>query len=190
MQPKYYGAAAHYNRPNTGGLGQILKIIGLVVGVIVLITVGYFAYGALTSGAKNSAAQLVARQKQLLTFMTVNQSQLTAPDLITATSNAVSLQTSDNYSITQGLRTFGLTSVPEAIARTESDTTSSKTLAAAKTQNRFDTVYLQLLRDKIAATQQLAQTVLSSAGGSMKTAVQTLVSHLTTIDAQLAKLQI
>lgn len=190
MQPKFYGAAAQYNRPNNGGLGQILKIIGLVAGVLLLLTGAYFAYGLFTSGSKNSAAQLVARQRQLLSFMTTNQNSITNPDFKTINSNAISLATSDNYSLTQGLRNYGLTAVPEAVAKLEVDTTSSKTLATAVIQSRFDAVYLQLLREKIAATQQLGQSVLGSAGGTMKTALQTTLSHLTTVDETLAKLQL
>jgi hypothetical protein len=190
MQPKYYGAAASYNRPNRNGFGQILKIIGIVVGVIILISLAFFAYSALTSGSKNSAAQLVARQKQLLSFMTTNQASIISPDLKTINSNALSLETSDNYAITQGLRSFGIAAVPEQIARLEVDSTSSTTLATAVTQRRFDTVYVQLLREKIAATQQLAQTVLGSASGTMKTAIQTMITNLTTIDGQLTRLQL
>ena len=190
MQPKFYGAAAQYNRSNRGGLGQILKIVGLVVGVIILISIAFIVYNLLTSGSKNSAAQMVARQRQLLTFMTNNQASITNPDLKTINSNATSLESSDNYAITQGLRTFGLTAVTEAITKLEADSTSSKTLAAAVVQSRFDAVYLQLLREKIAATQQLANTVLPNANGSMKTAIQTMIANRTTIDEKLAKLQL
>ena len=191
MQPKYYGAAAQYNRPNSGGFGMILKIIGLVVGVIVLITVGFFAFSALTSGGKNTAAQLVARERQLLSFMTTNQSTIDNDNFRTVNSNAMSLITSDHYSLTQGMKAaYGLAAPPEEITKAETDTTSKKTLDSAKIQSRFDQVYLQLLRDKVASTQQLARSVQSSSSGTLKTAAETTVRNLTTIDEQLAKLQL
>jgi hypothetical protein len=63
-------------------------------------------------------------------------------------------------------------------------------LATAVIQSRFDAVYLQLLREKIAATQQLARSVQGNSSGTMKTAVQALIANLTTIDGQLTKLQL
>jgi hypothetical protein len=189
MQPKYYGAAATYNKPGSGGLGSLLKIIGIVVGVIVLLSLAFLGYNILTSGGKNTAAQLVARERQLITFMTTNQSSIKTDSFLTINSNGVSLVTSDHYALLQGLKTnYGLTAVPEEIAKSEVDSTSAKTLSTAKIQSRFDKVYLQLLRDKIAATQQLARSVLGSASGSLKTATENSIKNLTTIDEQLAKL--
>ncbi len=193
MQPnngKFYGAAADYNKPKGVNAGGIFKIVGLVFGIIILITAGYFGFVALTSAGKNSAAQLVAREKQLLSFIAANQPGLDNDSLKTVSSNAISLFTSDGVGLQQVLKSFGLTAVPEAIAKTEGDTTSAKTLAAAKVQNRFDQVYAQLLRDKIAAEQSLARTVLDSASGSAKALVQTHIDNLTVIDGQLQKLQL
>lgn len=191
MEPKYYGAAAEYNKSGGSGFGNILKIFGLVVGVIVLITIGFFAYNVLTSGGKNSAAQLVARERQLLTFITVNQAGIDNDNLKTVSSNALSLFTSDSYALSQGLKTsFGLAAVPDVIAKTEVDTTSTKALDTAKIQSRYDQVYLELLRDKIAATQQLARSVLNNSNGAFKTAAETSIKNLTTVDEQLAKLQL
>jgi len=191
MQPKYYGAAADYNRPKGTGLGQILKIFGMVVGAIVLITIGYFVVSALTSGGKTSVATLVAREKQLVLFLTQNQSAIQDDRLQTITSSATSLINSDQYTLTQGMKaTYGLTAVPEEIAKTETDTTSKKTLDTAKIQSRFDQVYVGLLRDKIASTQQLARTVQGQSSGNLKTAAETTIKNLTTIDEQLAKLQL
>ena len=191
MQPKYYGAAAQYNKPTGGNFGKILKILGLFVGVIVLITIAYFAYTALTSGGKNSAAQLVARQRQLLTFLTANQGSVANDTLKTISGNATSLVTSDHYALSQGIKTeYGLAAVPEAITKAEADTTSTTTLKNAQIQSRFDQVYLQLLREKIASTQELAQSVLSTAGGTLQTATQTTLEHLSTIDEQLDQLKL
>lgn len=191
MQPKYYGAAADYNRPPSTGLGKILKLVGLVVGIIVLITIAYFAFMALTSGGRNSAATLVAREKQLTTFMTTNQATLENDNLRTINSNGSTLITSDHYALTQGMKAaYGLTSPPEDITKAEADTTSKKTLDTAKIQSRFDTVYVELLQEKIASTQQLARSVRDSSSGALKTAAEATIKNLTTIDEQLAKLQL
>lgn len=191
MQPKYYGAAAQYNKPQSTGLGQILKIIGMVVGVILLITIAYFAYSALTSGGRTSAATLVAREKQLTTFMTSNQAAIDNDNLRTINSNGLTLITSDQYALTQGMKAaYGLASPPEDITKAEADSTSKKILDDAKIQSRFDKVYVQLLQEKLAATQQLARSVRDSSNGALKTAAETTIKNLTTIDEQLAKLQL
>lgn len=191
MQPKYYGAAAQYNKPSGTGLGALLKIIGMVISVIILLSIVFLVYNAVSSGGKNAAAQLVARERQLITFMTTNQGSISSDSFLTINSNAVSLVTSDHYNLSQGLKTaYGLATVPEEIAKTEVDSTSKKTLDTAKIQSRFDQVYLELLREKIAATQQLARTVQGQSSGSLKAAVETSIKHLTTIDEQLAKLQL
>jgi hypothetical protein len=187
---KYYGAAAQYNKSSGLGFGGLLKIAGLVVGILVLITLGYFGYSALTSAGRNAAAQLVAREKQLLSFVATNQSALSSDDLKTVASNSISLFTSDGYSLLQVLKGFGLSAVPDIIAKAEVDSTSAKTLATAKIQSQFDKVFVQLLRDKIAAEQSLARTVLDSANSNSKTLVQTHLSNLTTIDEQLVKLRL
>lgn len=191
MQPKYYGAAAEYNKPQSTGLGQILKIIGMVVGIIVLITIAYFVYSALTSGGRNNAATLVAREKQLITYMTTNQATLENDNLRTINSNGSALITSDHYALTQGMKTaYGLATPPEEITKAEADTTSKKTLDNAKIQSRFDTVYIELLQEKIASTQQLARSVRDGSSGTLKTAAEATIKNLTTIDEQLAKLQL
>lgn len=191
MQPggKYYGAAAQYNSSGPR-LGNLFKIIGLVVGVLVLISLGFLGYTVLTSTNKNTAAQLVARQRQLTTFVAAHQTDISNDTLQTINSNANSLLTSDGYALLQGLKTFGLTAVPEDIAKNEADTTSTKTLDNAKIQNNFDRIYLELLREKVAATESLARTVRSNSNGTMKTATDTLLTNLSVIDEQLAKLQL
>jgi len=190
MQPnaKYYGAAAQYNRPGGSSLGRLLKLAGLVVGIILLLFGGFLAYNFITSSGKNTAAQLVARQKQLLSFATINQETINNDMLKTINSNAVSLLSSDSYALQQGLKSVGLAMVPEAITKSEADATSAKTLASAKVQDTFDQVYLELLREKIAATESLARTVQGN--GSLKAATQTLLTNLSAIDNQLSKLQL
>lgn len=191
MQPKYYGAAADYNRPKSTGLGKILKIIGLVIGVIILITVGYFIFTALTSGGKNSAATLVAREKQLVSFLTTNQAGIGNDNLKTIASSATTLLNSDQYALTQGMKAaYGLAAPPDEITKAEADTTSKKALDTAKIQSRFDQVFVELLRDKLASTQQLARTVQGQSSGTLKTAADTAIKNITTIDEQLVKLQL
>ncbi len=187
---KFYGAAAEYNKGSGMNFSKLLKIAGLVVGGIILIAAGFFGYSFLTSAGKNNAAQLVAREKQLLTFVTNNQDDISSDTFKTINSNAISLLSSDSYALTQGLKTFGLNTVPEPITKAEADSTSAKTLASAKVQSNFDQVYLELLREKIAATESLARTVQSGSSGTIKTAVTTLLDNLSIIDSQLAKLQL
>lgn len=195
MQPnitsKYYGAAAQYNKKNDSPGGRLLKIGLLALLIIVVLSGGAIAFSALTSGGKNDAARLVARERQLIIFLTNNQKSIANDDFQTANANALSFATSDYYSLQKGLSAaYGLTSVPDAIAKEEIDTTSAAALKTAQIQSRFDTVYLQLLREKITNTEGLARTVLNSANGTFKTAIQTQLDNLTAVDNQLAKLQL
>jgi len=191
---KFYGAAADYNKPpGLAGInrGNIFKILGLSAGALILIIVGYVAFTALTSAGRNDAARLVARERVVLNFMTSNQAALSSDDLKTITSNAISLQLSDIYSLQQGLKTsFSLTTIPDDITKSEADTTSAKALVTAKTQGQFDQKYIQLLRDKIAAAQNLTTSVQNGSSGAMKTATQTNLNHLKIIDEQLTKLNL
>lgn len=190
MQPgaKYYGAAAQYNKNSGSNFSKILKIAGLLAGVLILLSGLFLAYNFITSAGKNTAAQLVARQKQLLSFVTTNQENITNDTLKTINSNAISLLNSDSYALGQSLKALGLSTVPEDITKSEADTTSAKTLTNAKVQDTFDAVYLELLREKIAATESLARSVQNNA--PMKKAVDTLLVNLSAIDSQLAKLQL
>jgi hypothetical protein len=189
---KFYGAAAEYNKaPGSGLNARVLKLVLLVVAALVLITVGFFAFKAFTGASANDAARLVARERVLLSFINTNSATLVDEDLKTANSNTLSLLTSDGYALQNGLKTtFDITTPPDDITLSEADSTSAKTLLAAKTQSRFDQAYVQLLRDKVAAAQQLARTVLASSSGSMKVAAQTNIDHLTVIDTQLSKLSL
>ena len=88
---------------------------------------------------------------------------------------------------------------PQALADKPFLTDTEMALMLKRQQERFspeadavfgDSLYLELLREKIAATESLARTVQSGSSGSMKTAVTTLLSNLSAIDNQLAKLQL
>lgn len=188
MQPKYYGAAANYNSGGAGIGGNLLKIIALVVGVLVLITIGFFAFNAITSGPRDNAARLVVRERQLLSFMNTNQEKIASDNLRTINSTAISLLTSDTYALQQGLRSahrMTLDDIPGTITASEADAKSASELTAAQVQSRFDQVYVQILRNKIASSLKLANEVLGQSRGSLKTAVQTSISNLKNIDQKL-----
>ena len=195
MQPnslstRYYGASAQYNKSGNPG-GRLLKLALLILVIIVLLSGGFIAFTALTSAGKNDAARLIARERQLLSFLSSNQGSIGNDDFQTANSNAISLTPSDLYALQQGLRlAYGLTAVPDAIAKAEVDTTSAGVLKTAQIQSRFDAAYLQLLRDKIASTESLARSVMANSSGTFKTAIQTQLNNLVIIDNQLAKIQL
>lgn len=195
MQPsgitsKYYGAAAQYNKGGSSG-SRLIKLLFLILGILVLLSLAYIGISALTSAGKNDAAKLVARERQLLNFMSSYQGSIANDDFQTTNSNAIALATSDLYALQRGLQTsYGLSTVPDAIAKSEIDTTSATALKTAQIESRFDAAYLQLLRDKIAATESLARTVESGSGGTLKTAIETQLNNLVNVDNQLAKLQL
>lgn len=191
MQPKYYGAAAEYNKGGPSLNSRVLRLTLLVLGIIVLITVAYFIVSLISNGPRDNAARLLARNRQLLVFMANNQKSLNSEDTKTVTTNAISFAYSDNYAISQGLATnYNLTTVPDVISKSEVDTTSAALLTTATINSRFDAEFVQLLRDKIAADLQLAHQVQGSVGGTLKAAVGTAIGHLNTTDEQLARLKL
>ncbi len=189
MQPKFYGAAAQYNKPSDSKLGAVLKIAGLVLLILVLITAGYYLVTALTSTNKNQAARLVAREKQLVSYISTYSKSITDDSLSTVSSNAYALATNDYYALQQGLKSsYSLSAVPDSITAEEADSTSESKLATAQSQNKFNEVYASLLKSKVTSAKTLALEVASNSSGKMKTAANTTAEHLTEISDQLTAL--
>lgn len=194
MQPKYYGAAATYNKPVGGGsgIGKILKVFGLFVGVIILIAVIFSIVSAIGKGPQDNFAKLVARESNLQQLLDQQRGNIKNSDFRTITSTASLLLVGDSSSLNRQLSIlYGLDGVPDDIASGEVDSTSGKTLKNAVLTGTFDSTYLGILRDKIAANYQSANTVLGAVNNdAAKAAIQKAMDNLTNIDDQLSKLQL
>lgn len=185
---RYYGAAANYNKPHFK-IG-LIGIISLVLGVLILLVIGFFVVNLATSGPRTEAMKLIAREKNFLKFLTDNQKSITNEDLSVVNSSAVSLQTSDFYSLQKGIKNnYNVDEIPDEVFTAEADTTSKDKLATAKTKIEFDQVYVQIVHDKIASIQQLADTVNQNAGGSFKTAIDTNLANLKVVDQKMTQIK-
>lgn len=194
MQPKYYGAAAQYNQPTggSGGISGIFKIFGIFIGAIIIIAVALSIISSISRGPQNDYARLVARLNNMQSLLDKQKANIRSSDLRTVNATALILVTGDAAALgAQLTAAYGLEGVPEDIIAAETDTTSETDLKNAQLTGAFDREYVAILRDKIAAAYQLANS-LKTAGGSEATLAaltQTLTS-LEAIDSQLTKLAI
>lgn len=193
MQPKYYGAAAQYNKPvgGGGGLSGILKIFGIFVGAIILIAVAFSIVSTINQGPSNEFARLVARVTELQTLLDKQRPNIRSSDLKTINATGQLLIAGDAAALNKQLTaSFGLEAVPEAITAAEADPTAETTLKNASLTGTFDKVYVGVLRDKIAASYDMANSLLSSASGDTQAVLKKTLETLDALDAQLEKLQI
>lgn len=192
MQPKYYGAAATYNKPAGGasGLGGILKIFGIFVGAVIVIAVGFSIVNSISKGPQDTFAKLVARQSNLVKLMDKEKDLIRNSDLKRINATGIILGMGDTGSLNKQLTAaFGADGVSEDIAASEVDSTTDKTLKDATITGTFDKTYAGILRDKIASTYDLANSLVQSvSNANAKAAVQKTLDDLTAIDEQLARL--
>lgn len=188
---KYYGAAAEYNQ--SGGFRfdrrmTMFIIMGLLL--LSLMTAVFMVITSINNGPRNDLATLLLRTQRLQQFTADQQKGIKNGDLAKINSDAGLLLSSDATSLRKQLSTlYGPFEYTDEMIAAETDATSKKKLADASLLNRFDTVYISLLRDKIAATMRLAQkTGQSNSSASLKAVIETEVANLTTIDGHLAKL--
>jgi hypothetical protein len=193
MQPKYYGAAAEYNKPaggSAGGLSGILKIFGIFIGAIIVIAVVLSIVSSIGKGPQNDFARLVARMSSLQNLLDKQKGNIRSSDLRTVSATALILVSGDTSTLAKQMRvSFGLEAVPEDITAAETDTTTDPELKKAQLTGGFDREYVTVLRDKIAAAYQLAET-LKAAGGNDATidALNKTLVSLDALDSQLTKL--
>lgn len=194
MQPKYYGAAAQYNQPargGGGGISGILKIFGIFVAAIIVIAIGFSVATSIGQGPSNEFARLVARATELQTLLDKQKSNIRSSDLKTINATGHILVSGDIALLNEQLTTtYNLEAVPAEISAAEADPTIETTLKNAGLTGTFDKVYIGVLRDKIASTYDLANTLMGSASGETKAALEKTNATLTSLDAQLEKLQI
>lgn len=190
MQPKYYGAAAEYNKKSFRLDRRLLMfgVLGLIV--LVFIAVGFMLVTALTSAPRDDLARLVARESQLQKFVATAQATINNDELSKINSSANLLLLSDTVALKKALAVnFGINEPTAEITAAETDKTSAIKLKEASLVSKYDEVYLELLRAKIAATQELAKKIEAGAGANLKITLQQIVANLASVDEQLAVLQ-
>lgn len=194
MQPKFYGAAANYNKPSgssSSNLRKVLMIVGLFFGVIILLVVVMSIISAITRGPQDEYSRLISRVDRLSALTQSQQNTIRNNDLRRANSTATMLLLGDSGALSRQLApAFGIAAVPEEIALSEGETTTEPKLKQANQLGTFDSTYADILRDKIAAAAALAQTVDTSTNNEkIKAVLGKLLEDLTEIDRQLSEIK-
>lgn len=193
MQPKYYGAAAQYNKP--GGFqfnNRWLLIGGAIFLVIILIMVGASIFTAITSGPSREVATLVARENDLATILNKNRDRLHSGDLAKINAEAAILLLSDTKTLTDFMASkYGLATVPEDVTAAESDGDVESQLNDAEQIGRFDQTYVTLMSTKLGAAQAQAEKVLGAASSAeFRSALEQNIDNIKAITEQLDVLKL
>jgi hypothetical protein len=195
MSEKYYGAAAEYHKP-TGGVPafnpRIFIVIGLVVGLLVVLGIGYSFISSLSQGPQQDYTSLVARETALQALIDKQKTNIKSDDLKTINTNANMLLLTNLNTLNGLLKSqFGLDAVPETVTATEADPTTDTTLQTAQLGGTFDQAYIAALQNKVASGLQLAQKVEGeSSGAKLKAALESLKVTLNSISDSLSKVQL
>lgn len=188
MDPQYYGAAAEYNKPKRSKLfsGKFLFIIVGALVVLLLMLVLFTILGAIASGPRNDLARLTARTNQLQNIIDKNQNDIHSPTLKKLSAEA-KLFVSTNY---LALKNAYSGDIPDTIAADEADATVSSKLTEATKAGKYDETYLGILKEKVAATLELAEKIQVSGGQVTKTAAAQTLSSLTAVNDQLKAIEL
>lgn len=192
MQPKYYGAAARYNKSGstTPLTRRLLVIGGLVVGVIIFAIVVFSVLGAISKGPQDAFTHFAARESNLATLMDQQSPHIQSGDLSAINVTGKLLFNGDN-SAAQRLLTsaFGLQAIPADVTASETDSTVTTSLQNASLNGTFDHTYVSILQQEIASTYNGAQ-ALASSGGAIGALAKKAMANLTTINDQLTALKL
>ncbi len=192
MEPKYYGAAAEYNK--SGGLRFNRKFLMIGLGVVMLIVVLIVATAIINSinaGPTRDLATLVARQTALQTLLEKNKDLIKGGELRKANADTNLLLISSSVTLTSYMESvYGLKAIPTDIAAAEADKTITDDLKTAEHVGKFDSTLISIVRSKLASTLLQTKKVLGEVGDEdLKTALRNTVTAIESADKQLASLQ-
>lgn len=191
MPPTYYGAAANHQKRSGFHLDRrVLLFLGLGIVVILFIGIISTVLGALTGGPKTDLTLLVARQASFSAFLNANYGPVQNDALQKVTAEAAILTASDYRVLnTQLSLTYNVTAIPDSVTAAEADQNAAA-LKSAQVAGTYDSVFIGLLRDKLAAELSLANTVNQAASGNLKKDTQQVISNITSLGTELATVKL
>lgn len=192
MEPKYYGAAADYNKPGGLQFSRKFLLIGLLILlVIVALMVGAAIISGINATPGRDLATLISKQSALQSLLDKNKTKIKDGDLRKANADTNLLLLSSTTTLTTYMTSiYGLKVVPSSIAAAEVDSTAADNLKAAEQVGKFDSTLTSIARTKLADSLAQANKVLSEVGNqNLKDAIQNTITALESADQQLAKLQ-
>jgi hypothetical protein len=196
MPPKYYGAAAQYNKPaaggGLGGIGKIAMIVGFIAFVILSLIGGFMLVGSLTKGPQDEFVSLAARTANLQTLFDKQRANLTNGDLKKINAEAATLLQSSAIDLKNQAGTlYGVQEIPEAVNAAEAMGDAQDALDKAKVSGTFDRTYVTQLTDKVNGTFDLAKKLKGEVDDkATKTMLDRMMAALTAINDQLSKVQL
>jgi|GEM_PF-2487482 len=195
MQPKYYGAAAQYNKSGTSGppLSKRLIMIGAIgVGVIIFLMIVFTVIGSISKGPQDNFARLAAREANLVSLIGKQTSNIQSGDLGAINATASLLFNGDNSAINRLMTSaYGLAAIPPEIASSETpDSTIDTSLKNATLNGTFDRTYIGILQTEITSTYSAAQAIANATSGTVKATAITVMKNLLAISTQLNALKL
>ncbi len=189
MDPQYYGAAAEYNKPKGSKFlnPKVFMIAGGVLVGLLLLMVGFAVLGSLASGPRNDTAKLAVRAQGIYDFIDLDQKNIKDSDLSKIAEETKLFISTNSFALTDAYAG----EIPDSIAASEADTTSTAKLESATKAGKHDEVFLEILTAKVASAMELAQKVKSQTSGAQtRTAADQTISNLQVISDQLDALKI
>jgi hypothetical protein len=198
MPPKYYGAAAQYNKPPSlsGGGGidvkKILLILGLVIFVIIILVAGISFINGAAKGPQDDFVSLAARTSNLAGMLEKNRSNIKNGDLKKINAEATTLMLSDSVELSgQATTLFGVAEIPEAVTAAQAFTTAEESLDKAKVSGTFDRTYVLEITAAIDSTYGLAKKVREAVTSKeAQAALDRSMTNMIVLNDQLAKVQL
>ena len=125
------------------------KIVGLILGVIVLLIVAIAGIGALlkNNGVGVQAQHLSVRVANLTTLTAAGKGELTNPDLRKL--NAETAIITDRVGVDMSSIVVDTKKIDKTILAAESDANDTSKLASAKLDGTYDSVYAKVLQQRL-----------------------------------------
>lgn len=189
---RYYGAAAELEKRNKRRLNINIKALLIIFGGIVLVlTIVGVAFLISSNTSVASFPKLVARQQNLQMTTNVSGVRIKDPTLITINADANALFLGDLNAYKVHLKEkMGMNNVPKDIAKTESNAENIARIDEGFLLNKYDSTYVDVLRDQIAATLELTDIIRKDADQTLTKLLDTATFNLKNIDGRLAELNL
>ncbi len=189
---RYYGAAAELEKRNKKRLNINVKALLIIFGgIVLLLTIVGVAYLISSNTSVASFPKLVARQQNLQMTTNVSGARIKDPTLITinADANALFLGDVNAYKIYLKEK-MGMNNVPKDILKSESNVENLARIDEGFLLNKYDSTYVDVLRDQIASTLELTDIIRKDANSDLTKLLDTSTFNLKNIDSRLAELNL
>lgn len=193
MQPKYYGAAANYNKGPSAPLSKRLIMLAvLFFGTIILLAIAFSIVSAIGKGPQEDFARVFARVDQIEKLMDKQKQSISDGDLSSINASATLLFIGDVSSMASVMKTsYGMDAVPDNIIAEIADTTTEAKLKTATNAGNFDSTYIKAIREKLATAYNAAQKASGEAPtDKSKEVLKKAMSDMSSVDAQLVDLHL